>query len=233
MSDENHDRREFMQQVGSAAALGFFGGTRDQVPESTNELEDMTISKEQLFSKFIEHTSVSEESIDMKLTRHGSEFVFLTQLQKIDQSFESARSAHSSFFQGEDPTNAELVVGSAAVRTSSPYDQSVVKEAMATFFNEFVRQYDQETDDQTEFEQGTVHAEQYSDWHYRMEKSYHVGDQGPFSRAFEERIRLQFFDHTFLMALVFGPDSIIHQPVDPLVDSFAAFQRTQHLSAEQ
>ncbi|OYR66497.1 hypothetical protein DJ79_12325 [Halorubrum ezzemoulense] len=176
------------------------------------------------------HLLIGEEHLDDGFTEFDAKSPISDRLIEEDSKFEAAIVDQNGYVKGEDPENPQEVVSSAAVRTPEPYNRDAVVDATTEVYDKFIRQYEQETPTEIEFDQDHTSHEEHTDWSYRMTRTVQIGDQRPLDQnLFKERFRIQFFEQTLLMTLVFGPDSITKPSVDEVVDELAAFQHEQYL----
>lgn len=215
MNEDDQSRRSFIKQAGAAPMAGLFTAIDSHRPIKSDDLGHLLIGDEHLgdgFTKFNAKSPISDRLIEG------------------DSEFEAAIVDQNGYVKGEDPENPQEVVSSAAVRTPEPHNRDTVIDATMAVYDEFIRQYEQETPAEIEFDQDHTSYEEHTDWSYRMTRTVQIGDQRPLDQIlFKERFRIQFFEQTLLMTLVFGPDSITKPSVDEVVDELAAFQRRQYL----
>ena len=215
MNEGDQSRRSFIKQAGAAPMAGLFTAIDSHRPIKSDNLG---------------HLLIGEEHLDDGFTEFDAKNPISDRLIEEDSEFEAAIVDQNGYVKGEDPENPQEVVSSAVVRTPEPYNRDAVIDATTAVYDKFIRQYEQETPTEIEFDQGHTSYEEHTDWSYRMTRTVQIGDQRPLDQnLFKERFRIQFFEQTLLMTLVFGPDSITKPPVDEVVDELAAFQRRQYL----
>jgi hypothetical protein len=218
MNEEDQSRRSFIKQAGAAPIAGLFTAIDSHRPIKSDDLG---------------HLLIGEEHLDDGFTEFDAKSPIPDRLTEKDPVFEAALVAQNGYAKGEEPENPQEVVSSAAVRTPEPYDRDGIISATTAVYDEFVRQYKQETPAEIQFDQDHTSYEGHTDWSYRMTRTVEIGDQGPLDQnLFKERFRIQFLEQTLLMTLVFGPDSITTPSVDGMVDELAAFQREQYLKEQ-
>ena len=215
MNEGDQSRRSFIKQAGAAPMAGLFTAIDSHRPIKSDNLG---------------HLLIGEEHLDDGFTEFDAKNPISDRLIEEDSEFEAAIVDQNGYVKGEDPENPQEVVSSAVVRTPEPYNRDAVIDATTAVYDKFIRQYEQETPTEIEFDQDHTSHEEHTDWSYRMTRTVQIGDQRPLDQnLFKERFRIQFFDQTLLMTLVFGPDSITKPSVDEVVDEIAAFQRRQYL----
>jgi hypothetical protein len=215
MNEGDQSRRSFIKQAGAAPIAGLFTAIDSHRPIKSDDLG---------------HLLIGEEHLDDGFTEFDAKSPISDRLIEEDSEFEAAIVDQNGYVKGEDPENPQEVVSSAAVRTPEPYSRDAVVDATTEVYDKFIRQYEQETPTEIEFDQDHTSHEEHTDWSYRMTRTVQIGDQRPLDQnLFKERFRIQFFEQTLLMTLVFGPDSITKPSVDEVVDELAAFQHEQYL----
>lgn len=218
MSDGDQSRRSFIKQAGAVPIAGVF-----TTGDSQSVIDSVDLS----------HLLIRGDHVDEEFTKFDADSPIPDRLGEQESTFEASSAAQRCYVKGEDPENPHWVVCSAAVRTPEHYNRDVIIDAETSVYDEYVRQYDRETPVEVNFEQDRTSHEDYTDWSYRMTRTVQIGDQRPLTyNLFKERYRIQFFERTLLMMLVFGPSTFITPSVDEMVDELAAFQREQHLETQ-
>jgi|AntDeeMetagen681_2_1112603.scaffolds.fasta_scaffold01828_5 hypothetical protein len=217
MNEDQLSRRSIIKRAGFLSVLSVPGGGSTDPTSTTDELEQLVLG---------------EDHVNDEYVKHSVDFAFHNALAEEDSAFANANTAYAGYIKGDDPKNPRWAVSSAAIQTPTTFDCEVIKDVITTFYDDFVRSYDQETHVQVSFEQDQSHCPDHSDWHYRMTRTVSIGDQRPLTYdLFSERFRVQFFEKTLLITLAFAPVGIVEVPADEMVDKFATVQREQYLES--
>jgi len=201
-------RRGYLKQVGSAGLAGI----SITATKNSTDSDDMKIAPEELL--FPE--SVVPAGFNSYQTPES--IPILETLQAADSRFAGADTAAQGYWRGGSKANPEWVLSSVAIVSDEQLSQSNTERAVGEAYDEYISQYDAETESSIKFEQSKSRGEQSIDWKAEIYRSYtqFESDVEP-TLIYVDQMRQRFFINALTLTSVFSPHST-EPPTDSLLD---------------
>ncbi len=185
-------RRGYLKQVGSTVLAGI----STTATKNSTDSDDRKVAPEELL--FPE--SVVPAGFNSYQTPDS--IPILETLQAADSRFAGADTAAQGYWRGGSKTNPEWVLSSVAIVSDKQLSQSKTEHAVGEAYDEYISQYDAETEPFIKFEQSKSRGKHSIDWRAEIYKHDSDGEPTP---IFIDQMRQQFFANALTLNIVFGP----------------------------
>lgn len=201
-------RRGYLKQVGSAGLAGISTTPR----KNSTASDDRKVAPEELL--FPE--SVVPAGFNSYQTPES--IPILETLQAADSRFVGADTAAQGYWRGGSKANPEWVLSSVAIVSDEQLSRSNAERAVGEAYDEYISQYDAETEPFIKFEQSKSRGVKFVDWKAEIFRSNtQFGSDVEPTLIYVDQMRQRFFINAITLTSVFGPHQT-EPPTDSLLD---------------
>jgi hypothetical protein len=213
----DYTRRDWLQNVG-VSVTGFVpyatSGRTDDTQEPNVQARDVIVPETVVPDRF---TPYSERGT-------GRFFDILTDKapELTDVDF-----AGNGYWDGDTQEDPHWVVSSIALVANDTLPRGTVEAAARKSYDEYVSEYDAETEPRIDFEQSRVRSGRSTEFQVDMVQTSMFDDASEADPIFSDLMRLQFLDNVLLGTVVFGPRSKPPE-LTALLEEFATQQYSNY-----